>query len=611
MCGIVALSCSEPCANETALKRALKAIEHRGPDGYGYWVSSDGKKALGNVRLAIIDPRDEGLQPMVNEDGRVIVVLNGEIYNYKDLKKELEKKHEFLTNTDTEVLLHAYEEWGFDVVHRLRGMFAFVIYDERKDVMFAARDHVGKKPLFLYKGKNVLALASEPSAFKAMNLALHRDELAPFYMFSYVSPPKRRTFYSNVEKVLNGEYLIVKNGEVLKRKRYYEFKFEGNELDLRRYAKRLFDELVKAVRYRLIADVPISIALSSGVDSTLLAAVVTKELKRDDVAAFTVSGFGEYDESELASAVAEELGLSHTIVDFKMSDYIRMTYELTSKIGLPITDPSLVLGYGIASAARKVGFKVMLVGEGGDELFMGYPVYERRYEAVLTWASLPLYDLALWLFPMLRGLAPNALCYATILKLCTARNNAFGSHMCKLSTLERSLEAYVYLTRALESDAGPRNLAERMLSYEYVHRIPDHLTLKVDLYSMAASVEARAPYLDYKLIETAMSLSPVLKRYIIIKHRKLFGKLFLRRYLSEKLWEKVVSRKIGFGQQVTDFLLRIAVEEAPETLRRSKILKEHIDVAEFERVVREDPKKVSYLAWLVFAYGVWEEVMGL
>ncbi|ABU81752.1 asparagine synthase (glutamine-hydrolyzing) [Ignicoccus hospitalis] len=607
MCGIVAVSCARPCVEERRLVSALDAIEHRGPDGRGYWISEDRKTALGNVRLAIIDPKDEGLQPMFNEDGSVGVVLNGEIYNYKEIRQNLKDEHEFLSNTDTEVLLHAYEEMGVDVVHSLRGMFAFAIYDERKGTIFVARDHVGKKPLFYYQGEDFVVLASEPSAIKAFVKNLSKNPLGAFYLFAHFSPLPEQHFFENVKLLRNGEYMIIKDGKVIEKKKYYTLKFDKRVSDITSYVKELHRELIRAVEYRLIADVPVSLALSSGVDSTLLASIITKELNRNDVSTFTVTvkGAGEFDEVELASKVAEELNLDHAVVEFDFEDYIKLTYELTKKVGLPITDPSLVMGYGMAKAARERGYKVIIVGEGGDELFFGYPVYKQIYELTLTLSSLPLLELPFWVVKEVRSYYNKALCYATLHKLVTARGLSLRSQCCEAFPPELC-DLLVLSYRVLESLSAPRNLAERLLSYEYNQRIPNHLNLKVDFYSMAASVEARAPLLDYKLIEKAMSLDPAWKRYIMMKEPKLIGKLILKKYLSEETWRKVTSRKVGFGQQAKDVLMRIAEEEAPSRLKSSEILKKVIDPNIFERY---DTKRLSFVAWQVFSYSVWEEVI--
>ena len=613
MCGIVAISCSEPCVSDEVVLRALKSIEHRGPDGLGYWISEDKRLAIGNVRLAIIDPRDEGLQPMFNEDGTVGVVLNGEIYNFKEIRKNLKEKHEFLTNTDTEVLLHAYEEFGENVVHALRGMFAFAIYDEKSGSLMVSRDHVGKKPVYVYEGEGKVVVASEPSAIKSIVKKLEPDPVGAFQMFMHVSPPPERSYFKEVYMLRNGEYIIIKSGKVVKRKKYYTLRFKESEFDIRKYVRELHKELVRAVEYRLIADVPIALALSSGVDSTLLASIITKEIKKEDIAAFTVtvSGAGEYDEVELASEVAEELNMEHEIIEFDFKNYVATTYELTRKIGVPITDPSLVLGYGIAKAARGKGYKVIIVGEGGDELFFGYPVYKKFYESLYGPFSLPLIDLPAWVSDSLRRFYNHVLCLLSIRKLCTARNMQAPAWHCKLQAVPNALQLAVYRYRISESASAPRNFAERLLSYEYNYRIPNHLTLKVDFYSMAASVEARAPLLDYKLIEKAMSISPAWKRYIMLKEPKLVGKLILKRYLSERTWSKVVSRKIGFGQQAIDVLTRIAVEMSSEMLRRSTTLKNIINIEEYERLLKKRPRSLLFVSWLIFAYGVWEEVMSI
>ena len=612
MCGIIAAVCKEPCLNDELVERSLRAIEHRGPDGYGYWISNDKRVAIGNTRLAIIDPKDEGLQPFFNEDGRFGIVMNGEIYNYKEIMERIKDRHEFVSKTDTETVLHLFEEEGTNIVKHLRGMFAIAIWDDLEKKMYLFRDHVGKKPLFYYKDEELFLAASEPSAIvsilKELGKEIRPSPLGTFYGFVSVSPV-RYSLFEGIDLLEHSHMMEVDLNLNTKVKRYYRLDFREAEKEYKwsglvDYGKKLYEKLVEATAYRLVADVPIAISMSAGVDSTLLAGIIAKELGQN-LLSITVSAEGEYDEGPLARKIAEELGLEHKLIYVELEDFLKYAKEIIRKTYLPPTDPALVLGYVVAKQARSLGYKVLIVGEGGDELFMGYPTYTERY----AWLNNPLLKLPLDLLKAqdLGSFIPMhyvkaVLCVFPFLRYVTMRTFSGSTFCSTISHIPNYFDLILYAFRLKEEALNPKNFAEYMLSHEYEFRIPRHLTLKVDFASMSASVEARAPLLDYKLIRFAMSMPPEYKRTIMVLRRKLFGKLFLYKFLSKETADEVNSKKIGFGMQVIDIMKNAVKENLLNELERTEYLKRLIPPRSVEKL---DPQNV-YMGWVLYMLATWE-----
>ena len=597
LCGIAGVMCiAEECKiDEDAFVRSLLSLEHRGPDGYGYWISKDKRFAFGNTRLAIIDPTDEALQPMFNEDGSIGIVMNGEIYNYKELREELKNDHELLTSSDTETVLHAYEEYGQNVFARLRGPFAIALWHDGKLIL--ARDHIGKRPLYYYYDNNLLMFASEPIALWKYFGQLKVDPVSMSYVALHVYPPSPKTLYEGVRSLPKGHYILLDGA--LRINRYYSINFNAlpKMSDIKAYLVELKRALREALKYHMVADVPIALSLSSGVDSTLIAGMVVKDLKREDLTAFTIGSVGGEDEVEVASEVAKELGLEHKVVLVNLDKYLNDADYYIRKTMIPPIDPSAVLIYNIAKSAKSLGFKVMLVGEGGDELFIGYPVYSSysKIFELLKDIPKPLADV-LCLVPNPRA------CYLHLLYYSIPRTLTSPS-LCPIN--EKYREMLIYALRSLADSLKPRNFIEEILATEYSYRIPDHLTLKVDISAMLAGVEARSPLLDHKLIEVAHSLHPLIKKIIASRMVKYFGKLLLNDYYSKALVAKITKKKIGFGTQILG-ILKEASEIALEEYKDSTYMKQ---LFPYDVIHKEIKRGNSFLGWIVYILLRWEELV--
>ena len=378
MCGIAGwanLDSQKTSQNgEAVLHSMCEQMKHRGPDSEGLWL--DEKVALGMRRLSIIDLHT-GEQPVYSEDKSIVVVMNGELYNFREVRKDLEKRgHKFETNTDTEILPHLYEEYGDAMLEHINGMFAFALWDKKQNKLLIARDKFGEKPLYYGVFDNQLIFASEPKVLlrhPSVKAEINTDALRQYLSFDYVPAPA--SIYKNIYKLPAAHLLILENGEVRTR-RYWNLTFHknGNTPTIEKAATDLRELLADAVRMRLVSDVPLGILLSGGVDSSTIAAFAT-QFSAEKVKTFSI-GFEEdsFDESKFARQVAKHLGTEH--YEEKLS--VEKAADLISEIGIwldePLSDGSLIPTFLLSRFVRK-HVTVALGGDGGDEIFAGYPMY--------------------------------------------------------------------------------------------------------------------------------------------------------------------------------------------------------------------------------------------
>jgi asparagine synthase (glutamine-hydrolysing) len=574
MCGIVGLI--GPKAGDAALdavEHAVDALGHRGPDGNGVHVS--GAALLGHTRLSIVD-LEGGSQPLANEDGSVVTVFNGEIWNHLDLRPALEHAgHRFRTRSDTEVLVHAYEEWGDAMVERLNGMFAFALWDNRRGRLLLARDRVGKKPLYVARESGGLAFGSDA---RSVLLALGRTpelaaEYVPEFLFQrYVSAP--RTLFRGVEKLPPGHLLVHQDGRTTVRP-YWRLD-PGDEEALSPVELR--ELLVDSVRLRLMSDVPLGVLLSGGVDSTAVLGLMTAA-GASDVSSFTI-GFADpiYDERPLARLAAERHGTEHHEVVVDAPDFLQALPRLAWYRDEPIAEPSEIPLLLLAELAGR-HVKVVLSGDGGDELFGGYPKY--RAERILRAAPFVPRSLfgiagrALGLGGTHRRLdrAVETLSYREELvrwaswfrsfgptdleQLLAPRLRPLASPATLVEPLRRLLEPYAGL------DKGRRMLVGDLLTY-----LPDNMLLRSDKVLMAASLEGRMPLLDYRIVER-VSKAPISQRAALRAPKGL-----LRKAVGDLVPPEVLAGpKRGFPVPVARFL----VEDESRSLERLVLSERSLD----------------------------------
>lgn len=506
MCGIAGIVQREPGNSAAAIvERMTAALAHRGPDDAGLYDDPERGVTLGHRRLSILDLSPHGRQPMTNEDGTVHVVFNGEIYNFRELTRTLKAAgHHFRSRTDTEVIVHAYEQWGEDCVRQLRGMFAFAVWDARQCALVLARDRLGIKPLYYLDGPQGLAFASEAKAFFTLGSTwwtprVDADALRLYLTYQCVFDHER-TMLAGVAKVPPGHLLIVRCGE-RRLVRYWTLHADPSvaRLSLTDAAEAFETVLTDAVRRHLVADVPIGILLSGGLDSSVVTALAARQ--GGIVKTFTMGFPHRWDERPAAAEVARHLGTIHQALEVvPETAWDQVQAAVRDFDDLSSADPGLLTTRVMAAQARAHGIKVLLVGEGADEILGGYPWFGLSQ---LPFAALP------------PSLFWRAYYYGATRQGIQRRPS--------LTALRRLVKE------------APRHDPFRAVAYlEITQQLPNHLLMKVDKATMAAGVEARVPYLDHHVVEFAFSCA---------RPHKLPGRWFRHDRAREKWLLRVLAAK--------------------------------------------------------------------
>lgn len=606
------------------LHAMCERMTHRGPDSEGLMVSTG--VALGMRRLAIIDLQT-GEQPALSEDGSVSVILNGEIYNYRELRAQLEDcGHQFRSASDTEVLPHLYEEYGTGMVEHLNGMFAFALWDARRRRLFIARDRFGEKPLYWGIFDNTFLFASEPKVLLAhprVRPSLNLDALRQYLSFDYVPAPL--SIYEGIQKLTAGHYLTVEDGSVDVRQ-YWRLSYKTREPvpSEEEATLQLRELMADAVRMRLVSDVPLGILLSGGVDSSTVAALAVRS-SAETVKTFSIS-FAEssFDESRYARAVASFLGTDHHEERLSVDLAANLVGEIGSWMDEPLSDPSLLPTYLLSRFTRR-HVTVALGGDGGDELFAGYPMYWGHRLAQI-YDRLPRFARRSLVEPLVRRLPVKTKNLSFDFKARrfiagaeydrVARHHIwFGSftpdEQKSLLTAEARRvsstdDIYHDARRLLEEECDADNTVECMQSLDTRLYLAEDILTKVDRASMAVSLEVRAPFLDPRVAEFAAGL-PV--RY---KLRGRQSKYILKRAVEPLLPPFVTRRsKKGFGVPVAEWLkgrLRPLARDllSPDRLRKSGLF----DADYVERLQNEHERGVANhrkLLWTLLMFELWYE----
>jgi asparagine synthase (glutamine-hydrolysing) len=534
------------------LKSMADTIHHRGPDDEGYYVS--GPIGLGFRRLSIIDLKS-GHQPLSNEDESVWIVFNGEIYNYQELREVLlARGHVFKTRTDTEVIVHLYEEFGVDCLSKLRGMFAFAIWDARAQVLLLARDRVGIKPLYYSLSRSSLVFASEIKAIivdPSVNRQMVPELIDRFLTFMYV--PGEDTLLSGIQKLAPGHYLLVKDG-LASIRQYWDLPLAEStgSQTVGDAETELLALLTETVELHMIADVPVGVLLSGGVDSTGVLSLAANATGKT-ISTFTVgfSGGEVADERPFARLAAETFGTQHHEITITAKDFAAFLPQYVWHMEEPVCEPPAIALYYVSKLAVK-HVKVLLSGEGGDEAFAGYSNYRN-----IVWLERIKRTLSLMNGAVVRGLSfADSLVslpgrkYLPLLKDCFPdyyysrtssphRNlgNDFGTVYA--SDFEPSVNRELSLEplRRLHANVQGRNTLDAMLYIDTKTWLPDDLLIKADKMTMANSVELRVPLLDHVLLEFAASLPPNFKL------RGLSSKYILKKALSKNIPRAIRNRK--------------------------------------------------------------------
>ena len=626
MCGIAGILNSRGPVDRDVLARMTNSLRHRGPDDEEYHLETPapGRLAvgLGFRRLAIID-LGAGRQPMANEDESLWIVCNGEIYNHQDLRSELEARgHRFRTHCDIETLLHLYEESGPDCLQKVNGMFAAAIWDTRDQRLFLARDRLGKKPLyyrhtpsqFLF-GSEVKALLQHPDCPPELD----RVSLAKYLAYEYVPSP--HCIFKGIQKLPAGHHLTWKNGQTTVRQ-YWDLSFPpvANSRPEGEIADELLARLREAVRLRLISDVPLGVFLSGGIDSSSVVAMMAELRPASQIKTFAI-GFEErsFDESHHARLVARHFGTDHHEDILKSQTLVDILPEVADFLDEPFADASIIPTYLLSRFTRR-HVTVALGGDGGDELLAGYPTFQA--DRVARWYRRLPSALHKGLAQRLTGLLPVS-----------HKNFSFDfkvKQFLRGVSYEPGIRNQVWLgsftpdeqQNLLRADSGGADVyddiraaegrceakaALNRLVYLYCKfYLQDDILFKVDRASMACGLEARAPFLDYTLVDFLCTIPPRLKL------RGLTAKYILKRALKGRLPADILGRgKKGFGIPIAKWFRGELRELLQDTLSESRLKRQGLFnptavsalIAQHLQGKKDNRKQL----WTLFMFQLWHE----
>ena len=628
MCGIAGVLSGTGGRKESLyqeLMTMVQVISHRGPDHQGLWVDADEHVSigLGHRRLSIIDTVETSNQPMHEASGRFILVFNGEIYNYRELRGELESVGEtFSTHSDTEVLLLACRRWGVpETLTKLIGMFAFSLWDKRFRLLYLARDRAGKKPLYYCRSNGDLYFSSEIKSLKANSrIQLSNNTESIFHYLSLGFIPGERTIYNEISEVPAGQWMCFDIDGIKNKERYWQPAAIGlKHNDFTASVDEVRQLLNDSIKIRLRADVPVGVFLSGGIDSGLITALAASHVS-SPLQTFTVSfGNADFDESKLAYSVAERYGTDHEVISLN-PDLEDIIPRVVASYDEPFADPSAIPTYAVSEAASK-HIKVVLNGEGADELFGGY----RRHTAIKSFSKLqrilsiiperviggvfnhlpkPSVSRSAYGFAhrFLRGL--NA---SEVERYLIWSSDGFSES--EKREYWRGAQVQKNTADALEKELeylGHRGTISDFMAMDFVVGMGQCLLVKMDIASMAHSLEARSPFLDHRLVDFAFGLD----RGVVLKGRG--TKPILRELAKQYLPDDVVTApKRGFVIPLQDWLendLKGMVNEA--CLRPNGLLSELFGMQQVTKMLDSsltaDPGQWAKRVWMLFMLAMWD-----
>lgn len=600
MCGIVGLVTKKE--KENTIKLMSDRIKHRGPDGDGYFI--DGDVALGHRRLSIID-LSSGDQPMFNEDGSVVTVFNGEIYNYQELKEELiALGHDFKTKSDTEVLVHGYEEWHTDLPKHLRGMFAFAIYDKNKNEVFLARDNFGIKPLYYAKMNDTFMFASEIKAFLDVpdfEKVFNESILETYLEFSFV--PTNETFFKGVHRLDAGCSLLYKDGEI-KLNKYFKLDFKEENMSFEDAVKNISDVMKDSVEKHLIADVEVGSFLSSGIDSSYIVSLA----KPDKT--YTVGYENKkYDETMYAKDLAEKLGIKNESKIITKEEYLENISKIMYHLDEPTSDPAAISLYFVAKLASK-DLKVVLSGEGADEFFGGYNYYREevdyKFYNKLPYCLRHIIGKVASIFPEGRGFNFLVRRGEKLENSYIGVNRNFSSKMAKkILKNNYELEA-IHVTKDVYNEFKNYSNIDKMQAIDINFWLMKDILLKADRMTMASSIEGRVPFIDKEVFKVASHLP---FDYKVTKENT---KVALRAAAKEVIpTEAYKKKKLGFPVPVREWIKEGDFKEEVEKTLNSDVANKYFNTKIINKMFEEhvNGKKDNYRKiWTIYTFIKWYQV---
>jgi asparagine synthase (glutamine-hydrolysing) len=625
MCGIVGLLSinKRKRVSEQLLISMRDTMVHRGPDGAGVWISPEGFVGLGHRRLSIIDLSTAASQPMSNEDGTVWVTFNGEIYNHAEIRKELQKigGHTWVTDhSDTEVIVHAYEQWGIDCLQKFRGMFALGIWDSNSQELWLARDRLGIKPLYysIYNSKiafasEIKALLADPERSRSVN------EEAFFHYLSFLTTPAPQTLFEGINKLPAGCWLRIKENGETEEYRYWDVLDHTEDLTEKtedQISERLLEELKISVKLRKVSDVPVGVFLSGGIDSSTNAALFS-EGEGGPVKTFSIGYEGNYNtyrnELHYARKVADEVGAEYHEKLLNIDDLINFLPRMIQLQDEPIADPVCVPVYYVSKLARDNGVIVCQVGEGADELFWGYPGWKIAL-ALQKWDDLPvprfLKRLGLsglrvlgkdrstpyeWLRRGVEGVPifwGGAEAFTD-----RQKQRILSPRMRKKFAGRTSWEALKPIHDRFNKKSKDKSNLNWMTYLDLNLRLPELLLMRVDKMSMGVSMEGRVPFLDYKFVEFAMSIPTALKT----KNGTL--KYLLKKAVRGVIPDEIIDRKKqGFGVPVYEWFFDKLGDKTRQELNKFCDQTDFLDKKEVMRLIDSGN---GHQVWYLLNFALW------
>tara|TARA_Y100000034_G_scaffold104910_1_gene131802 strand:- start:79 stop:2004 length:1926 start_codon:yes stop_codon:yes gene_type:complete len=632
MCGITGFNFND----KGLVKRMLKTISHRGPDQDG--IYEDKGITLGHKRLSIIDLSSKGKQPMSNEDGDIWITFNGEIYNYKELKSEL-KNHKFSSNTDTEVILHAYEEFGYDCLEKLNGMFAFGIWDSKKKVLFLARDRAGIKPLYYYLKDDEFIFCSElKGILEHENVMREIDVNVLNKMSSLKYNIDEKTILKDIWRVLPSQYLIydTKSRKIEKKDYWSPFNEISNKSE-GFFTEKLSELLEDSVEKRLMSDVPLGVYLSGGIDSSTMVALMTKINKRNEVneeiKTFSV-GFGygeETDELEYAKITSDYFNTDHKEYMVK-SDLVNLLPKIVWHMDEPISELALIPLYLLSQNAKK-DVTVVLTGDGADEIFAGYEQYKyltlawktrflpkllKNKMAPFLLENSPL-SIRNKFFKYSAALGKEGLKRSiNVLKSVPDKGVSYVEFVSFFNDEERSKLFNEEIKKQISEFSFSNDLNKKyfMNSYDYLNQLlylelktllPENYLMKTDKMTMAHGVEARVPFLDHRLIEFSYQVPPKLKL------NNFTEKYVLKKAVRDIVPPKIATRKKQRFYVPVDIWIKKDLKYLVDSLLSKKNItkQNYFNYSHIKKIIDNyDSSRLVYgrQLWTLINFQIWHKI---
>ena len=586
MCGIVGQAYQNNRCKPETLRAMRDTMIHRGPDDDGEWYSQDFRVGLAHRRLAIIDLSPRAHQPMRDEPEKLVIIFNGEIYNSLDLRHELEKNgHTFISKSDTEVILAAYQEWGIDCISRLNGMFAFCIYDDREKLLFLARDRAGEKPLYYRYSNGQFSFASELKAIMAdlgTPRKLNLDAVNYYLAYGYVPCPM--SILKGIQKLPPAHAMLYDiDQDSIKIWKYWDLPEPNpnNNASIQDLSDEFELLLRDSVRRQMISDVPIGVLLSGGCDSSLVTALASR-LSEQPLRTFTVSfpGHSQHDEAPFARIVAEHFGTEHTEIVTDETSVDIMT-NLAAQFDEPFADHAMIPTYLVAKAIKPHA-TVALSGDGGDELFGGYPQYAALLKLACLKRSIPLFlrsiiaHCAFRVMPVGMRFRNHVTGVGDGFETSVAHVNLYFDAYTRSRLLNSEIVEQIDINQPEKLRAShcssQHSLLRQAMQSDFMTTLSDGYLVKVDRASMKASLEVRAPFLDYRIIEFAYR--SVSDRFKVSGNQlKILPRYAAKRLLPASL---DLNRKQGFTMPISNwikgssgqFFKSVLHEAAPDLLNK-------------------------------------------